>query len=274
MRTARSRSFSLVGRRSTIRLPYVLPRRTIAMVEIMLSTSFCAVPALRRVEPVSTSGPTGTSIGVLGGRAERGAGVAGQADGERADARAAARGRRSRTACGRWRRCPTTASSGRDAGRRRWRGARRRRRPRRPRRRDDRRRPAGDDRHDLLGRRCRTSAGTPTRRARRSARRSRARRRSAARRRPSGRRCLDGRHDRRQGQRRTARGHGGVGVVHERAPARRVDISSIPAKRVRRSSQLGERVSGRARAVARSCRVIVCLGSAGRGRRAGRRRAG
>ena len=63
MPTARSRSFSLVGRRSTIRFPYVLPRRTIVMVEIMLSTSFCAVPALRRVEPVTTSGPTATSIG-------------------------------------------------------------------------------------------------------------------------------------------------------------------------------------------------------------------
>ena len=29
----------------------------------MLSTSFCAVPAFRRVEPAMNSGPTSTSIG-------------------------------------------------------------------------------------------------------------------------------------------------------------------------------------------------------------------
>ena len=39
-----------------------MPFRTIEMVENMLSTSFCAVPDLRRVEPESTSGPTSTSI--------------------------------------------------------------------------------------------------------------------------------------------------------------------------------------------------------------------
>ena len=43
--------------RSTIRLPYVLPRRIIAPVVIMLSTSLVAVPAFMRVEPVTTSGP-------------------------------------------------------------------------------------------------------------------------------------------------------------------------------------------------------------------------
>jgi len=35
---------------------------TIAIVEIMLSASFCAVPAFSRVEPVSTSGPTSISM--------------------------------------------------------------------------------------------------------------------------------------------------------------------------------------------------------------------
>ena len=33
------------------------------MVVTMLRTSFCAVPALSRVEPATTSGPTSTSIG-------------------------------------------------------------------------------------------------------------------------------------------------------------------------------------------------------------------
>jgi hypothetical protein len=63
IRTARSRSFAFVARTSTMRLPYVLPSRTIAIVEIRLRTSFWAVPALSRVEPARTSGPTGTSIG-------------------------------------------------------------------------------------------------------------------------------------------------------------------------------------------------------------------
>ena len=35
------------------------------MVEIMLSTSFCAVPALRRVEPVEHLGPDGDLDRVL-----------------------------------------------------------------------------------------------------------------------------------------------------------------------------------------------------------------
>jgi hypothetical protein len=39
------------------------------MVEIMLSTSFCAVPALRRVEPLITSGPVMISIGCSARRA-------------------------------------------------------------------------------------------------------------------------------------------------------------------------------------------------------------
>src|SRR5205807_842289 len=60
--TARRRSFSFVARRSTIRFPYTLPSRTIARVLSMLSTSFCAVPALRRVLPAMTSGPTTGAI--------------------------------------------------------------------------------------------------------------------------------------------------------------------------------------------------------------------
>ena len=58
MRLVRALSFVLVARRSTIRLPKHLPRRTIAPVVSMFSTSLVAVPALSRVEPLSTSGPT------------------------------------------------------------------------------------------------------------------------------------------------------------------------------------------------------------------------
>ena len=58
IRSLRSRSFAFVALRSTIRLPYVLPMRIIAPVVIMLSTILVAVPALRRVDPVTTSGPT------------------------------------------------------------------------------------------------------------------------------------------------------------------------------------------------------------------------
>src|SRR5712691_5514897 len=58
IRRTRPRSFSFAGETSTIRFPYVLPRRIIATVESVLSTSFCAVPAFRRVEPASSSGPT------------------------------------------------------------------------------------------------------------------------------------------------------------------------------------------------------------------------
>ena len=62
MRRERARSFSLEARTSTIRFPYVLPSRIIVIVESMLRTSFCAVPAFSRVEPVSSSGPTTTSM--------------------------------------------------------------------------------------------------------------------------------------------------------------------------------------------------------------------
>ena len=61
MRRTRARSLSLVATTSTIRFPKVLPSRIIAIVEIMLSTSFCAVPALSRVDPAITSGPTTTA---------------------------------------------------------------------------------------------------------------------------------------------------------------------------------------------------------------------
>ena len=58
IRSPRSRSLSLVAIRSTMRFPYTLPRRIIAPVVSMFSTSLVAVPAFRRVEPVSASGPT------------------------------------------------------------------------------------------------------------------------------------------------------------------------------------------------------------------------
>src|SRR5579884_510245 len=60
-RRARSRSFAFPGSTATISPPNVRPRRIIVTVEIAFSTSFCAVPALRRVEPATTSGPTTTA---------------------------------------------------------------------------------------------------------------------------------------------------------------------------------------------------------------------
>src|SRR5205814_5372798 len=62
IRWLRSISLLLVARRSTIRLPYVLPSLIMAPVVIVFSTSFVAVPAFMRVEPVTTSGPTIGSI--------------------------------------------------------------------------------------------------------------------------------------------------------------------------------------------------------------------
>src|ERR671918_554725 len=64
MRRTRARSFSLVAATSTIRLPNVFPSRIIEIVESMFRTSFCAVPALRRVDPARNSGPTSTTIGI------------------------------------------------------------------------------------------------------------------------------------------------------------------------------------------------------------------
>ena len=57
-RRARARSLALLATRSTIRLPKVLPSRTIETVEIVLRISFWAVPAFMRVDPAMTSGPT------------------------------------------------------------------------------------------------------------------------------------------------------------------------------------------------------------------------
>ena len=58
MRLVRAFNLLLVARRSTIRLPKVLPMRTIAPVVNMFSTSLVAVPAFSRVEPLKISGPT------------------------------------------------------------------------------------------------------------------------------------------------------------------------------------------------------------------------
>ena len=63
-------SFSFVAATSTMRLPYVLPRRIIEIVEIVLRTSFCAVPALSRVDPARNSGPDDDRDLVLDERAE------------------------------------------------------------------------------------------------------------------------------------------------------------------------------------------------------------
>jgi hypothetical protein len=63
IRLARALSLELVAFRSTIRLPNVLPSRTIAPVVNMFSTSLVAVPAFSRVDPLSTSGPTTTITG-------------------------------------------------------------------------------------------------------------------------------------------------------------------------------------------------------------------
>ena len=62
IRRTRASSFSFAGTTSTMRFPYVLPSRIIEIVEIVLSTSFCAVPAFSRVEPARNSGPTTTAI--------------------------------------------------------------------------------------------------------------------------------------------------------------------------------------------------------------------
>ena len=57
IRTHRARSLSVFGATSTMRFDTTRPASTIAVVEMRLTASFCAVPAFRRVEPVSTSGP-------------------------------------------------------------------------------------------------------------------------------------------------------------------------------------------------------------------------
>ena len=61
MCSARHTSFWLVWRTSTIRFWYTFPTPTMLAVEIMFRIIFWAVPAFRRVEPESTSGPVYTS---------------------------------------------------------------------------------------------------------------------------------------------------------------------------------------------------------------------
>src|SRR5581483_3189017 len=63
-RRARSRSFAFHRAAPTISPAYVRPRRTFTIVEIAFSTSFCAVPAFRRVEPETISAPTGVAISI------------------------------------------------------------------------------------------------------------------------------------------------------------------------------------------------------------------
>jgi hypothetical protein len=60
MRWLRSTSLSFQALRSTIRLPYVFPSRIMAPVVSVFNTSFVAVPAFIRVDPVTISGPTRT----------------------------------------------------------------------------------------------------------------------------------------------------------------------------------------------------------------------
>src|SRR5262245_21798936 len=62
MRTARSRNFVLVVVRSMLRLPRTLPSPIIALVLMMLSATFVAVPAFNLVDPARISGPTGNVI--------------------------------------------------------------------------------------------------------------------------------------------------------------------------------------------------------------------
>ena len=69
MPTMRPRSFRLDGRRFTMRFPRTLPVFAIAQVETMLRTIFCALPALRRVDPATTSAPVSTTISTSASRA-------------------------------------------------------------------------------------------------------------------------------------------------------------------------------------------------------------
>ena len=69
IRRARARELLVRGATSTIRFPKVFPSRIIVTVEIVFRTSFCAVPALSRVEPATNSGPTTTAISCSAPRA-------------------------------------------------------------------------------------------------------------------------------------------------------------------------------------------------------------
>ena len=68
---ARRRSLALAGSTSIMRSPCTRPRRTIAAVVSALSATFCAVPAVSRVEPRSTSAPTVDLDGEVGDRGQR-----------------------------------------------------------------------------------------------------------------------------------------------------------------------------------------------------------
>ena len=86
IRRARSASFVFEARRSTIRLPYVFPRRIMAPVLSILSTIFVAVPAFMRVEPLTTSGPTTTANADIAVGGELRIAIATDADGKGTDA--------------------------------------------------------------------------------------------------------------------------------------------------------------------------------------------
>ena len=219
MRRTRARSLSFVATTSTIRLPKVLPSRIIAIVESMLSTSFCAVPALSRVEPARTSGPTTTATSWSASAPSSEPSTHDDGDGARPAARAALERaehvRRASAGAD-----PTTASSGREPERAQLARPRRRRRPRRAPaaersphaardERDDAVRADAERRLALGGVDAARGARTCPRRRRRAGRRARAARRS----RRSRRRC----------RRRRSRDRGGDGrvlVVHQRRRAR------------------------------------------------------
>ena len=58
MRTARARNLVFRVCTLVIRLPVTYPSFASDAVDNMFSTIFCAVPAFKRVEPATTSGPT------------------------------------------------------------------------------------------------------------------------------------------------------------------------------------------------------------------------
>ena len=199
------------------------------MVEIMLSTSFCAVPALSRVEPASTSGPTAPRWRARRPALSSALGVARQADGERT----ACRGR-ARSAPITYGVRPLAAMPDHGVGRPD-RGVVDRAAPAvdvvlgalRPARRSPAGPPAMIATH-------RSGGGAERRRALRRVEHAEASRRSRRPRRSAARRAairatiaVDGRHDRRQGGPHGG-GHGGVAVVHDRRQLGGRHASSMP----------------------------------------------
>ena len=216
MRRTRARSLSFVATTSTIRFPNVLPSRTIATVEIMLRTSFWAVPALSRVEPAITSLPTTTAISCSASRREL------RLRRRRRVRRSARRGgaphRARRRAYGvrPLALTPTTASAGPTSSAADRREHRHRGRPRpapvpRPRSRLHRRRAPGPDRRG-----DRTSTRTRRRRRARAAPMCPRRRRQAFRRSRAVRRSRRSRATRDGCARATACGNGRILLVHRR----------------------------------------------------------